>query len=235
MTSQTPSTNTNSDSTMTLLDQLLVDKSDAVKYAVLKILKTTQIRDNDVMFMVMIAIGQVEGLLIQSPKELASLFESWESSIFDKLKEVERVAIKSQQTAIAHAVRDLIKKTDFKQTLSFFKSVVPAFGLLVSTLGIGALLGMSVPVWLQGGYMTDKPRKLTLAEAETLQWGMSREGKFARDLTKWNPNLIPYNNSDCLKDVKRLNVTLKVQGKDTLKGWCAIWVLPPNQRQYLKN
>lgn len=221
-------------STMTLLDQALEGKSDAIKLCVLRWLKTSKIRENDVMFIVMIAIGQLEAILETSPKELAQLFEAWESTIFGKLQEVERVAIKSQQTAIAHAVKDLIKKTDAQERKSFFRSVVPAFGLLGASIGIGVLLGISVPVWLQGGYTVDESRKLTFTEAEVLRWGMSAEGKYARNLMKWNSNLLPLTSPDCLSDVKKLNVTMKVQGKDTIRGWCALWVIPQNQREYSK-
>lgn len=221
-------------STMTAVDQLLKDKPEAVQLKVLKLLKLTKIRENDVMFLVMLAIGQLEGLLEHSPKELAALFESWESLIFDRLKEAEKVAIKAQQTAIAQSVSDLIRKTDSQERKSFFRSVVPAFGLLTASIGIGVILGISVPVWLSGGYMSDTPRKLTFNEAEVLRWGMSAEGKYARDLIKWNPNLFPLTSPDCLSDVKALNVTMKVQGRDTIRGWCALWVIPSQKRQYSK-
>jgi hypothetical protein len=177
----------------------------------------------------MVAVGQLQFLLEQSPKDLRLLFEQWSEQLYDKLKDTERVAVKSQQAAISAAVRSLLQKTEWEQQTRWFTAVVPAAGLLVGALGVGILLGMAVPVWLQGGYVGPS-RRLTVAQTEALQWAMSQEGKLARNLMRWNAGML--DSLECLEDAKRLKVTLKVQGRSAKSGFCVLWVVPPTQRQF---
>ena len=96
-------------------------------------------------------------------------------------------------------------------------------------IGIGFLLGLTLPPWLQGGY-SPQSKPLTVTEAEVLQWGMSNEGKFARNLLKWNAGSL--DGLNCLQDAQDLPVTLKVQGRSAESGFCLLWVVPPGQRSF---
>jgi hypothetical protein len=59
---------------------------------------------------------------------------------------------------------------------------------------------------------------------------MSKEGKFARNLLKWNAGSL--DGLNCLKDAQDLPVTLKVQGRAAESGFCLLWVVPPENRSF---
>ena len=214
---------------MTLLDRALEGKDPEFQRQVLQWVVKTGVSEDDVLFLIMVAVGQLQFLLEQSPKDLGLLFEQWSEQLYDKLKDTERVAVKSQQAAISAAVRSLLQKTEWEQQRRWLTAVVPAAGLLLGAIGVGVLLGMAVPVWLQGGY-GGSPRKLTVTEAEALQWAMGEEGKFARNLMRWNAGML--DSLDCLEEAKRLKVTLEVQGRAAQSGFCVLWVVPPSQRRF---
>jgi len=71
---------------------------------------------------------------------------------------------------------------------------------------------------------------MTQEEAEALRWATSAEGKFARNLMKWNSDSLT--NLECKKDVRRLGVTLEVAGKLAVLGFCTIWVEPVKRRKF---
>lgn len=61
-----------------------------------------------------------------------------------------------------------------------------AAGILLTTLGIGALMGWMGLLWSQGGFAPGEAIYLTQEQAEALRWATSAEGKFARNLMKWS-------------------------------------------------
>lgn len=214
---------------MSLLDQVLEGKSSEFQAKVLKWAYKAGVREDDLLFLVMVGIGQLEVILEESPKELKLLFEQWSENLYDKLQDTEKVAVKSQQVAIAKAVSELLAQTEAKQSRRLFGSIVPAGMVLTITVGLGFLLGLALPPWLEGGY-SPRTNPLTVAEAEVLPWAMSPEGKLARNLWRWNTGSL--NRLQCLKDAQELPVTLKVQGKPASSGFCLLWVVPPEQRRF---
>jgi hypothetical protein len=44
------------------------------------------------------------------------------------------------------------------------------------------LAGLSVPIWLDGGYSPGKPRLLTVKKVENLRWMKSDRGQLARNI-----------------------------------------------------
>ena len=81
-----------------------------------------------------------------------------------------------------------------------------------------------------GGFAPGKAVHLTQEQAEALRWATSAEGKFARNLMKWNADSL--SNLECKKEVERLGVTLEVAGRPATSGFCTIWVDPPEQRMF---
>ncbi len=47
-------------------------------------------------------------------------------------------------------------------------------------------MGWMGVLWAQGGFAPGKPVHLTQEQVEALRWATSAEGKFARNLMKWN-------------------------------------------------
>jgi hypothetical protein len=214
---------------LTLLDQALEGKPPEFQRKVLQWVVRTGVKETDELFIIMIAIGQLQSLVEESPRELGKMFESWGERLFGIVEEAKRLACRGMEVEVAALANRLIKQTEIQQSKRFWSSVVPAVGLLAMVLGFGVLVGMTVPIWVQGGYGTG-PRKLTVKEASTLTWAMSQEGQLAQNLMKWNSGRL--DTQDCLQEAKQLNVTLKIDGKDSTWGACLLWVVPPKQRQF---
>lgn len=213
------------------LDELLIDKSPEFQAKVLRWTVRMNIKPKEPLFLTLVAIGQLQALLEDSPKDLSSLFDQWSEQLYDKLKEAERVAVKGQQTAISSAVATLLRKTQWEQATKL-SAILPAAGLLTVAIGFGTLIGLGVSAWLQSQVNKDPtgPRQLTLEQAESLSWAESKEGKFARNLMHWNAGSL--DNLDCKNDVKRLGVTLEIQGRKATEGFCTIWVVSPEKRKF---
>ena len=79
-------------------------------------------------------------------------------------------------------------------------------------------------------YVTEAQEPLTLEEANLIAWAKSQEGQFAKELMDWNSGVL--DSLSCTEEVKRLGVTLKVQGRPASYGFCTVWVVPPKQRQF---
>lgn len=162
--------------------------------------------------------------------------------------------IQSFQQNLAESVEALLKKTGNPDLLKALKTSIhpktainlttwkdsllaPAalpiaiFGVVMVAIGVG--LGWTSTQLTKPELAPGAPRQLTLDEAETLRWAKSREGKLARNLVQWNDDLLT--NLDCTKDVERLGVTLNVQGKPSTFGYCALWVVPPEERRFEKS
>ncbi|MDQ2099285.1 MAG: hypothetical protein QQW96_16775 [Tychonema bourrellyi B0820] len=66
--------------------------------------------------------------------------------------------------------------------------------ILLTNLGIGGLIGWMSLLWSEGGCAPGEAVHLTQEQAEALRWATSTEGKFDRNLMKWN--------SDSLTDLE---------------------------------
>lgn len=212
-----------------LLDRVLEGKDTDFQAKVLDIVTRLGVRPHDPTFLIMIAVGQLQVLLERSPKDLSALFNQWSDALYDKIEAARRTAVKGQEKEIAAAMRSLIQKEQALQAKGLFTAILPASGVLMAAIGFGVFVGLMVPVWFQGGYSSQMPRKLTVKEAEILRWGMSSEGQLARNIMAWNSNL---ENLNCLDEAVRLPVILEVQGQ-AKSGWCPLWVVPFQERKPL--
>ncbi len=182
--------------TENFLNRLLEGKDADFQRRVLAITVEHGLSTNDPLFLVMLATGQLQVLLEDKPNELDSLFKRWSESIYDQLEKAKRTATSGQEVEIRKMVDRLIKHSESKER-SRLKVMIPALGILSSAIGFGVLAGLAVPVWLAGGYAPVRPRKLTVAEVEILQWSLTPEGKLARDIMTWNSESLT--NLNCTK------------------------------------
>lgn len=214
------------------LDELLVDKSPEFQAKVLRWTVRMGIQPKEPLFLTLVAIGQLQALLEDSPRDLNALFDQWSEQLYDKLKEAERVAVKGQQTAISASVATLLHKTQWEQGTKL-STILPAAGLLSVAIAFGVFIGMTIPPWLYSLQEKDPagPRLLTLDQANDLRWAASKEGKLAQNLLKWNTDSL--SNLNCKKDVKQLGVTLELQGRKATEGFCTIWVEPLEKRKFV--
>jgi hypothetical protein len=215
-----------------LLDIALEGQSEEYRRKVLELAFKGKIEPTDPIFLILLATGRLEVLIQGSPKpedfELA--FDRWVGRINKTLASYERVAVEKQEGQIAEAVNSLVRQTELRRVATSARSLVVAAGILLTTLGIGALMGWMGLLWSQGGFAPGEPVHLTQEQAEVLRWATSAEGKFARNLMRWN--LDSLTNLECKKDVKRLGLTLEVAGRPATEGFCTIWVESIEKRKF---
>ncbi|MEG4576229.1 hypothetical protein QUA56_26695 [Microcoleus sp. N3A4] len=218
--------------TKSLLDIALEGQSEEYRRKVLELAFKGKIEPTDPIFLILLATGRLEVLIQESPKpedfELA--FNRWVGRINKTLASYERVAVEKQEGQIAEAVNSLVRQTELRRVATSAGSLVVAAGILLTTLGIGALMGWMGLLWSQGGFAPGKAVHLTQEQAEALRWASSAEGKFARNLMKWNSDSLT--NLECKKDVRRLGVTLEVAGRPATSGFCTVWVEPVQKRKF---
>lgn len=131
---------------------------------------------------------------------------------------------------IAEAVNSLVRQTELTRWRTSALALIPAAGILLVALGIGGLMGWMGLLWSQGRFAPGEPIHLTQEQAEALHSATSTEGKFARNLMKWNSDSLT--DLECKKDVRRLRVTLEVAGRPATEGFCTIWVEPSERRKF---
>lgn len=218
--------------TKSLLDIALEGQSEEYRRKVLELAFKGKIEPTDPIFLILLATGRLEVLIQESPKpedfELA--FERWVGRINKTLATYERVAVEKQEGQIAEAVNSLVRQTELTKIVTSARSLMVAAGILLTTLGVGALMGWMGMLWSQGGFAPGEAVHLTQEQAEALRWATSDEGKLARNLMKWNSDSLT--NLECKKDVERLGVTLEVAGRPATSGFCTIWVEPVKKRKF---
>jgi hypothetical protein len=218
--------------TKSLLDIALEGQSEEYRRKVLELAFKGKIEPTDPIFLILLATGRLEVLIQESPKpedfELA--FDQWVGRINKTLASYERVAVEKQEGQIAEAVNSLVRQTELTRWRTSALALIPAAGILLTTLGVGALMGWMGVLWLQGGFAPGEAVHLTLEQAETLRWATSTEGKFARNLMRWNADSL--SNLECKKEVRRLGVTLEVAARPATSGFCTIWVEPVKKRKF---
>jgi hypothetical protein len=220
--------------TKSLLDIALEGQSEEYRRKVLELAFKGKIEPTDPIFLILLATGRLEVLIEESPKpedfELA--FDRWVGRINKTLANYERVAVEKQEGQIAEAVNSLVRQTELTKVATSARSLMVAAGILLTTLGVGALMGWMGVLWSQGGFAPGEAVHLTQEQAEGLRWATSAEGKFARNLMRWNSDGLT--DLECKKDVERLGVTLEVAGRPATSGFCTIWVEPVEKRRFRK-
>ncbi|MTJ14996.1 DUF2207 domain-containing protein [Anabaena sp. UHCC 0187] len=223
----------------TLLDLAIRGKDDAFKARVWEIVVQTGLDPDDPAFLMMIATGRLQVLLEDSPQEMETMFDQWQTQLYEHLQSYEKAAVKGQQKAIAHAVTTLIKHTEFERAIHSVPSLIVAGILLLITATVGGLLGIGAMLWYQSSNLDPTgSRQLTQQEANALAWTTTNEGKFARNFMEWNRDLLSRDSAGqlaCTKEVKRLGVTLEMgaSSKKAVSGFCTLWVQPLNQRKFV--
>jgi len=81
---------------------------------------------------------------------------------------------------IAEAVNSQVRQTELTKVATSASSLVVATCILLTTLGIGALMGWIGLLWSQEEFAPGKPVHLTQEQAEALRLETSGERKLAR-------------------------------------------------------
>ena len=208
------------------LNRLLEGKDSDFQRRVLAVAVEHGLSTSDPLFLMMLATGQIQVLLEDKPNELDNLFQRWSEAIYDHLEKAKRTAVLGQEVEIRKMVDRLIKYCESKEQ-SRLRVMLPAIGLLIAAIGFGILTGLSVPVWLDGGYASGKPKLLTVKEVENLRWIKSDRGQLARNIIIWNSQSL--SNLSCTKSSEQRAVVRLEKGQHIARQseYCLLRVKPP--------
>ena len=226
------------------LERLLKEEPESVKAKVWELISEYDLTSDDPAFTLMTATGRLQVLLKDSPVELKAMFEQWQAELYaaiaqyrEGLKQYEQTAVKAQQTAIAHSVHTLLRKTAIDQFMHQLSaaSTILAGTLLVAAAVIGGGVGWAISTQQQNQLDPTQldpqgNRQLTLEQANRLQWAVSPEGKLAQNLTEWNKDLLERDwrgQFACEQQAQKLGVRLKLGNQQAKSGFCVLWVKPP--------
>jgi hypothetical protein len=208
------------------LNRLLEGKDADFQRRVLAVAVEHSLSTSDPLFLMMLATGQLQVLLEDKPNELNNLFQRWSEAIYDHLEKAKRTAVLGQEVEIRKMVDRLIKHCESKER-SRLRVMLPAMGLLVAAIGFGVLTGLSVPVWLDGGYASGKPKLLTVKEVENLRWIKSDRGQLARNILIWNSESL--SNLNCTHSSEQRAVVRAEKGLNIARKskYCLLRVKSP--------
>lgn len=225
-----------------LLEYVLRDKSDVFSSKIINIMLRCHIDPNDPVFLLLLAVGELELLLLNTPanvedvneiyiEELSSLFQQYFGSSDTESNLRFKAAIEQEKAAIATAVSDLIAHTNrhqfFGNLTTMTKMFAPALGVIVASIALGV-----VGTWQYSKLTTRSligAGKLTPEQYADLQWASSSEGKLAKQIMELNKG---YVGSTCKQDAEAMNIGLQVGNRKVKSGFCVLFVEPPNKRKY---
>lgn len=208
------------------LNKLLEGKDADFQRRVLAVAVEHGLSTSDPLFLIMLSTGQLQVLLEDKPSELDQLFKRWSEAIYENLEKAKRTAISGQEIEIRSMVNRLIKHCESKER-SRLVVMLPAIGLIVTAIGFGVLTGLSVPVWLAGGYASGKPKLLTVEQVENLRWLKSVQGQLAKNIVTWNSESL--SNLNCTNNPEQRAVVNNAKGKHLTResDYCLLRVKSP--------
>jgi hypothetical protein len=264
-----------------LLAMVLEGKTSEQRERILQVAYHAGVEGDDPLFAVLLATGQLELLLDKKPAEIDRTFTKWREQWQEELQYADamfeqqssklrhfidraektleiqsRAALDVQSKSIADSVNHLVKGAAYEKVSHDIFALIQAGSILLGAIGIGMFIGLAITkLDSANAIASGEPRKLTLEEAKSLDWGLgeagrfgrnnpefmrwarSDEGRYARQLMQWNQTLLSdvgWGERLCERDAKELGITLKVDGREAKSGFCVLWTKPPGQRQLLK-
>ena len=215
----------------TLLGELLENKDEEFVRKLMTMVFKLGLNPNDPMFVILGALGNLEFLIEQAPAALQQQFTEWRDDIGKLQAQEHKQAISNYKKDISNAVNELLNITDKRSSRSV-RSLIPASAILLATFCFGMFTGITVPPWVQGklggGYSNANHSQLTHNQVDALNWAMSSEGKYARQIMKWNKG---YLGDNCEEEVQKLGVKLTYGTQERNNGFCVVWVKPPGKRK----
>ena len=225
-----------------MMDRVLEGKTDVFASKIIQLVMKYHISPNDPVFLILLAMGELELMMVDVPmliQELSLEHESRLKALFDRYfgsndAEVERrynVALTEIQAQIAEAVKELLKSTRQEQLgvdiYTLGKMTLPAMGLLIGAFGFG------IAATLQYNKLKTESLfsagKLSPERYAALQWAESPEGRQAKDIMDFNRGYI---GKSCKEDAISKGITLNFGDREVVEGFCLLFIEPPNRRKY---
>jgi hypothetical protein len=109
-----------------LLAEALKGKSENFQRRVLDFAFRSGLSQDDPLFLVLVATGQLEAMLEDAPQTLQLLFKTWNKDLANNLEQVEMVAVERQKVAINRAANALIHESLLREGRNIIYSIFPA-------------------------------------------------------------------------------------------------------------
>ena len=224
---------------LNMLEHLLKDKSTIYTSKILTIMLQYKIKADDPIFLLLLCTAELEQLMVNLPLSLISFGEEFLSELESLFKEYFGEDADTQQrfdlanaeylalvAAGAEKIIDNVSERKFYGNVNAIaKTIGPALGMLVLSFGLGVFgtlhfNKLSTRALVGSG-------KLTVEQLEALDWAQSNEGKQLRRIGEYNSGYI---GKACKEDAQALKVSLNFGNRKATKGFCVLFVDPPEQR-----
>lgn len=227
---------------LSLLEQVLEGKSDVFASKVINLMIQCGIEPDDPMFLMLLAMGEMELMLINTPyhmedvsvqfgEQLGELFQQYFGASEAEARERFKTALQEEKVEIAAAAKELIvttKKQQFEGNLSTMaKMFAPALGVVIGCISIGVMGTLQYHKLKVGSLIGTG--KLTPEQYEALQWAESEEGKLGRKIMELNKG---YVGKTCKADAEAMGIKLQVGKRKVKSGFCTLFIDEVNKRKY---
>ena len=227
---------------LSYLENVLAGKSDAFAGKIIPFLIENEIDPEDPVFLLLLASGELELMLINTPYQVeevleqfadqqGQLFQQYFGATEAEAKSRFNAALTEEKAEIAAAARELIQATKREQfegnLLTMAKMFAPALGVIATSIAIGVIGTLQYSKLATQSLIG--AGQLTPAQYEALQWASSAEGKMGRQIMDLNKG---YVGKTCKQDAEAMGLKLQVGGRKVTSGFCTLFVDPPNKRKY---
>jgi len=219
--------------TTATLETLLSQYEDQqTREAILRVVNQTGVQPDDPLFMLMVATGQLQGIVRQAPQNFKQTFEQAHQDILRKLDGYEQAARRGVEQQVAEAAKEAIAKAGKSKTQLGVMAIAAGAVVVLAAMGVGAVLGYG---WFRSSvsFASGDPTRLTVEQADALRWAQSPEGQYARDLMDWNESLL---GGECQQQVEGFvedeGLTIQIGTKTARSGFCLVWIEPPSEREF---
>lgn len=220
--------------TEALLDKILRQHdSPRIRENILEIVNATGVRENDPVFLLLVGTGKLQGLLETGPEQIKQTFEYAHQQIIGKLEDYEQAARRGVENQVAQMANQAIAKAGKSKAQITAQALIGGGIAALLLIAIGAAMGFA---WFKtttrlapGG-----PVQLTLKQAEALEWAISKEGLYARQIVTWNEDLL---GGECQAQIQQFidqeGLTIQYGARKARRGLCLLWIVSPEKREYL--
>lgn len=217
------------------LDEILRQYDDPqTRERILRIVNATGVRPHDPVFLLMMGVGQVQALLETAPNDLRQTFEQAHQDILGKLDGYEQAARRGVEQQVAQMAQEAIAKAGQSKLKLSVLALAGGGAIALCLLSLGIFLGLGYSRTTTR-YAPGGPVQLTLEEAEALKWAQSQEGQYARKIMNWNEDLL---GGQCRRQVEGFveaeGLTIQYGTQEARSGFCLLWIVPPEEREFMK-
>ncbi len=221
---------------LNLLEHCLHDKNTIYTSKILTIMLTYKIKADDPIFLLLLSVSELELILVNTPmammafgeemiEELENLFQEYfgADTNVNKRLELATAEYNASVASSAQQIIDSISERRFYGNVSAIaKTVVPAFALLGLSFGLGVFGTLHVNKLSTKALIGEG--KLTVEQAQLLEWAESKSGKQAKLISELNGNYI---GKKCEADAQSLNVKFSFGNRELESGYCVLLIDKP--------